>query len=249
MQERPFERTLRLDATADGSATLFDPAVQQGFHSGFGAATEARHVFLAGARLEATDAEPFRVLEVGFGTGLNFLVTADAARARGVSLTYLAMERRLPPADLLRALDHRSALHHPDLADALIEARGDAPEAGAWRPALPGVDLTVVLGDARTAALPRDWADALYHDAFSPAADPELWSEAFLGALAGALRPGGRLLSYCVQGAVRRRLAAAGLEVRKRPGPPGGKREVLCATRPELTPRESAKPPRASPTR
>lgn len=237
----------RVEATEDGSRTLFDPSVRQSFHSRHGALAEARHVFLeaSGVAERLANGRGARVLEVGFGSGLNFLLTADAAVEHGARLEYRALERRLPTSTLLRQLEHGRHLRHPELAEALIAARArfdDEAPLGPWAPELPGVALTLELGDATAATLERSWADAVYHDAFSPSVNPELWSATFLQELVAALAPGGRLVTYSVQGEVRRRLAALGLSVEKRPGPPGGKREALVATRPSspegLTSRE-----------
>ena len=96
---------------------------------------------------------------------------------------------------------------------------------------LAGSRLELLQVDARHAALPVS-AHAVYHDAFSPDVNAELWESTFLGRLFGALAPGGSLVSYTVKGVVRRRLAALGFEVSKAPGPPGGKREMLVARRP-----------------
>lgn len=251
---------LRTERTADGSLTLRDGRIDQTYGSGHGALAEARHVFLGtgGVAERLSAGQATRVLEVGLGTGLNLLTTADAAVAGGASLQYRALETRPPPAHLLRELDYGRHLRHPELAEAWIRLREDmdgdlirpygpagragasfpsAPHARRWTPppgALArGVTLEVALGDASTAPTLEEpgWADAIYHDAFSPDAAPALWSEAFLTRLASALAPGGVLVSYSVKGEVRRRLAAAGLRVEKVPGPPGGKRETLRAFR------------------
>ena len=74
----------------------------------------------------------------------------------------------------------------------------------------------------------EDGYHAIYLDAFSPATNPECWRADVLARLHDVLIPGGVLVSYCVQGAVRRRLACVGFTVEKRPGPLG-KREVLRA--------------------
>lgn len=165
--------------------------------------------------------------------------------------------------DLARFLDH------PELVSAWLEVVSDlrervAPhETGPGRSDLAlasyelpgGAVLEVALGTAAgpsgrpagaaAAALASGWADVIYHDAFSPAASPELWSEAFLRACASALTPGGVWVSYTVAGAVRRRLTAAGLEPVKLAGPPGGKREMCRAVKS----RGSGSDPTAWPTR
>lgn len=228
---------LRVEVTADGSRTLASARYGQLFGSGRGALTEARHAFLAASGMAARLARgaPGRVLEVGLGTGLNFLVTAEAAVQGGASLRYLALEREPPPVAVLEPLGLPEALPGAPAA-AFLAWRGSLPERvpeGRYLFRDGDVRLELRVGEATAQELPAGWADAVYHDAFSPDVNPEPWSEAFLSALAAALAPGGALVTYTVAGAVRRRLAAAELAVEKLPGPPGGKRETLRATRPE----------------
>ena len=275
--------------TADGSRTLRSGAHGQTFKSRLGALTESRSVFLEGSGVAARLAagEPTCLLEIGFGTGLNFLVTAEAARVAGTKVHYVAVETDLLPAATLRALAYHEALAPSPFPTAFVEWRAGleeeeaAPEPGRvsgarrHRWGVGPIMLDLVVGNV---LVDRTWElllafggsghglgfgagvdasvgtdvdvgvdvgfeagfdvgfDAIYHDAFSPSVAPELWSPAFLARLASALAPGGRLVSYSVAGAVRRALADAGLEVRKVPGPPGGKAEVLVATRPGQRP-------------
>jgi tRNA U34 5-methylaminomethyl-2-thiouridine-forming methyltransferase MnmC len=259
----PVRREVR--TTADGSRTLFDVDAGQTLHSEHGAASEARHVFLeaSGASARLARGRPTRVLEVGLGVGLNLLVSADAARAGGTELHYRALDLRLPAPEEVAALELGRTVRDPDLAsrwrELLEQLRGgrDGGTDAILRGTLaPGVRLELALGEATAgpdaapseaaaALLEPGWAHAVYHDAFSPAATPELWSDAFLGACARCLAPGGTWVSYSVAGAVRRRLAGHGLRPEKLPGPPGGKREMLRAVRP----RGSRSGPRASPRR
>jgi tRNA U34 5-methylaminomethyl-2-thiouridine-forming methyltransferase MnmC len=244
--ESPPSRTL----TADGSATLYSARYAQLFASEKGALSEARHVFLDGSGAAASLAagRAVRVLEVGFGTGLNFFVTAQAALAYpGARLKYTALEHTLLPAETVQQLGYR-ALLGSELVESYLEWRAQLePTPGSHTFVAGGgekgegkgdgveedrVRLELLLGDATTQRLPVAAFDTVYHDAFSPEVNAELWTEAFLGILVVALGPGGTLVSYCVQGAVRRRLRALGLAVAKRPGPPGGKREVLFAQKP-----------------
>ena len=251
-------------STGDGSRTLHSARFGQTLHSHHGAVTEARWVFLRGSGVEARLAagDPARVLEVGFGTGLNFLVTADAARRHRTNLRYLGLERVLPTIDAVAALDLARHLAHPELARSLWDALDGLERQGrhvvqvgeggvaAGGTSAPGegagaagkrepetarsatVRLDLWLGEATDVELPHGSYDAVYHDAFSPDVNPELWTADFLERLAMWLAPGGALVTYTVAGAVRRTLAGLGLEVEKRPGPPAGKREMLWARKP-----------------
>ena len=239
---------LRVVATNDGSRTLESVAFGQAYGSQHGAAAEARHVFLEGAGVQArlTSGLETQVLEVGLGTGLNFLLTADAALQAGAALTYRAFEWRLPPAGMLAELTYGTLLKSPGLWDAWLawarEVEETMPSGGVTAVSLAGVQLEVAWGDAwpdhrpspgAADLLARGPVDAVYHDAFSPQANPALWEEAFLHALASALRPGGRLATYSVAGRVRRALQDCGLATMKAPGPTGGKAEMLQAVKPE----------------
>ncbi len=99
------------------------------------------------------------------------------------------------------------------------------------------VQLELVLGDAREVHtprvrnIPRAGCDAVYFDPFSPESNPELWSPEIFRQAFEFLKPGGQLSSYCVKSSVRRDLADCGFQIQKVPGPVGGKREVLLASR------------------
>ena len=224
----------KVHLTQDGSATLYSERYAQTFASARGALTEAHSVFLAGSGVgqKLAEGETVWVLEVGFGTGLNFFVTAAACLENPAArLGYTALEHTLLDAATVQSLDYGTLLQS-EIVEAYL----------AWRKALIPSDscvfehgrvkLTVLLGEATGQTLPVEAFYSVYHDAFSPAVNPELWTESFLEKLTSALEPGGTLVSYCVQGAVRRRLQTLGLAVSKRPGPVGGKREVLFAQKP-----------------
>ena len=226
------DQGLGVRPTADGTRTLYSRACAQTYHSRHGAVLEARHVFLEGTAYRA----PARVLEVGFGTGLNFLVTA--VRAQGETLHYTALERTLPSAEQMCALDYGEALGVRRLWAALVDWRRSLPlevPAGKHLFTFGGCRLDLVMGDATNATLPPAAFNAVYLDPFSPQANPELWTPDFLALLFRATAPGGLLATYSAAGNVRRGLAAAGFEVRRKPGPPG-KREFLTGLRAEPPP-------------
>ena len=173
---------------------------------------ETRHVFLAGNGLPGRFRDGFAIAELGFGTGLNLMATLMAAD--GAALTYTSFEAfPMGVDDIARALD------------AFPEARAIADDflrhwaAGERRFTLGSIAVEVVIGDARE-TLPR-WqgrADAWYLDGFSPAKNPELWSDEMLAEVARHTVPGGSFATYTAAGHVRRALAAAGFAVERQPG-------------------------------
>lgn len=222
--------------TRDGSRTLKAPGGGEGYKSMAGALTEANHVYLEGSGVAARlrSRLPTRVLEVGFGAGLLFLVTARLAQEQETDLEYVGIEQAPPPAYVLEELHYHELLAPSTLPSALVEWRrllGDPATPGAHAHQFGRTHLTLFVADALSSPATGPF-DAIYHDAFSPQTNPALWSPDFLAKLAARLAPGGRLVSFSVAGPVRRALASAGLTVRKVAGPPAGKREVLVAERP-----------------
>jgi tRNA U34 5-methylaminomethyl-2-thiouridine-forming methyltransferase MnmC len=215
---------LPIITTPDGSRTALSARYGEAYGSRHGAATQARHVFVEGTGTQEHPAP--RVLEVGFGLGVNFRATvADAAR-RGAPLAYVAWEFDPAPVEVLREV---AGADVPAVWAALLARWPDAAPSAPVHVEAGGVAVTVHFADMLEAALPQDWATALYLDGFSPTRNPEVWTPGFVTRLAGALAPGGMIATYSAAGHVRRALEAAGLRV-ERPGAPG-KRECLRAVR------------------
>ena len=226
----------KLLQTADKSYTLYSEAYKETFHSQKGAFTESRHVFLEGAGVyeHLQQKKDISILEVGFGTGLNFFLTADACFTVGVRLTYTALEKELLEFKIIKELDYNQFLAQPKILDHFLNWRENSSDAlvtGEYEFIFENQQLNLCIGEATKYELGADLYDAIYLDAFSPDTNPELWSAGFLQKLHQALAPKGRLSSYCVKGEVRRRMQDLGFKVEKRPGPPSGKREMLLASR------------------
>ncbi len=219
--------------TADGSPTLYVPALNEHYHSHHGAAQESRHVFIeAGLRplLAARRGQNglLNVLEVGLGTGLNALLTLEAAKAAGALIAYDGYETfALPPA-AIAALAPQWA-DRPALSTAFAELH--AAPWGMKTELAETLFLTKMQQAVQAAELPASYYDLFYFDAFAPEKQPELWTEVVFAKLYAAAAPGAVLVSYCAQGQFRRNLRAAGWLTEKLPGPPG-KREMTRARKP-----------------
>jgi tRNA U34 5-methylaminomethyl-2-thiouridine-forming methyltransferase MnmC len=222
--------------TKDGSNTLHSERYAQTFHSDKGAVTESKHVFLESSAVapKLRTGESQRVLEVGFGTGLNFFLTADVALNHQATLRYVALEQTLLSVGVVQQLGYENYLENKDVLESYLQFRQTLPDEVSdekYTFEFKTVRLELLVGEATAQTFEINGFDAVYQDAFSPDANPELWSEAFFSKLYDALKPNGKLTTYSVKGDVRRILQSVGFKVEKRPGPPGGKREMLVATK------------------
>ncbi|MFN3993437.1 MAG: tRNA (5-methylaminomethyl-2-thiouridine)(34)-methyltransferase MnmD [Tabrizicola flagellatus] len=193
-----------------------------------GGLEETRHVFLAGNDLPARLCEGFQVAELGFGTGLNLLALLAAHRGPA-RVHYTSFEAfPLSAAEMERA--HRA---FPEL-DEISHRLREQWATGTRELKFPNLTARIVVGDARQ-TLPgwQGRADAWFLDGFSPAKNPELWSDDLMRAVAAHTAPGGTFATYTAAGHVRRALADAGFDVSRRPGF-GRKRHMTTGRLPGL---------------
>lgn len=185
---------------------------------------ETAHVFLGGNDLPSRFADGFHVAELGFGTGLNFLVALQAFRASGCggTLRFTSFEAYPMAMDDLRA----ALGAFEGLPDDLRETTEFPVQLNG-----PDFNLQVIVGDARD-CLPA-WAgraDAWFLDGFSPAKNPELWSPELMAQVGAHTVQGGTAATYTAAGFVRRGLAEAGFEVTRVQGY-GRKRHMTRAVK------------------
>ncbi|HEX8329163.1 MAG TPA: tRNA (5-methylaminomethyl-2-thiouridine)(34)-methyltransferase MnmD [Hymenobacter sp.] len=224
------EPKVEVRVTGDGSSTLYVPALGEHYHSTHGAVQEAQHVYIgAGLAPALAGAQsPVRVLEVGFGTGLNALLTLQQSLAAPVGIRYDTVEKYpLSPAIIAQLGLERYVLN-PELL-AFHERLHAAP----WNETVPltaRFSLRKIEGALQGTSFSPDQYHVIYFDAFAPEKQPELWTEAIFATLYAAAAPGAVLVSYCAQGQFRRNLRAAGWLTEKLPGPPG-KREMTRAVK------------------
>lgn len=217
---------MKLEQTADGSYTLYVPELDEHYHSVKGALTESKHIFIDMGLKHAAATEP-HILEIGLGTGLNCFLTLMEAEASRRKVHYTGIERFPLTLEVVRSLDYPSVIGQGHTEDYF--AIHQAP----WEEDVelsPWFTLHKTEGDFTRHQFEKGY-DIIYFDAFAPEKQPEMWSQPLFDILYSILNEGGILTTYCAKGVVRRMLQAAGFKVERLPGPPGGKREILRATK------------------
>jgi tRNA U34 5-methylaminomethyl-2-thiouridine-forming methyltransferase MnmC len=217
---------LELFRTGDGSLTLRWIAQDECYHSRHGAIQESKYVYInAGLQFLINSCSPrsIKIFEVGFGTGLNALLTYSAAQPTDIAIDYHTVEP-FPLADSIwRNLTYPQDLGDERLADVFATLHS-ADDQG-----------VITVGDnfkltKHRVSLehysPTTHFDLIYYDAFGPRVQPELWSEEVLTKVSAMLNTQGVLVTYCAKGAVKRAFRKSGLLVESLPGPPG-KREMI----------------------
>ncbi len=169
-----------------------------------------------------------QLLEIGFGTGLNTLLTLAEAHNSHIHVQYTAVEAYPLVREEWVAMNYGQLV---DLENAaiLFEAIHLAPW-GEMATISEYFSLEKIQADFRSSDYQGSY-DLIYFDAFGPRVQPELWTEEIFAKLFSYMKPNGILVTYSAKGSVRRAMKAAGFEVERLAGPPG-KREMLRAIRP-----------------
>lgn len=215
--------------TADGSKTIYIPEWNEHYHSSHGALQEAQHVFIRNGLYRVTG-DYLTILEMGFGTGLNALLTFFASEKRNQYVHYIGVEAFPPSAEEIAAMDYASFSPAPETQDLY-----DTMHAAPWNQGISLAEHFVlekqqcIIENAKVAP---ESLDIVYYDAFGPRVQPELWTPEIFQLLFDWLTPGGILVTYCAKGQVKRDLKSVGFLVESLPGPPG-KREMTRAIKPQ----------------
>lgn len=211
-----------IQKTEDGSPTIYLPELDEHYHSVHGAIQESSHIFIQ-AGLRSLPAGHIRILEVGFGTGLNaFLTLLETFNNPDLSIEYFTVERYPLSTDITEQLDypHLLAPDRADLFAALHRAPWDKPVN-----ITSAFTLHKIEGDIATVPLPDD-INLIYFDAFAPEKQPEMWQQSIFDRIASHASPQSVIVTYCAKGDVRRGWQATGFRMEKLAGPPG-KRHIL----------------------
>lgn len=220
--------SLQLVTTKDGSQTILNEQLGSTYHSRHGALTESKHVFIDKGLRKLLDGQvtDITLLEMGFGTGLNALLTLKLAQELDLNVDYHGLELYpVPetvwseyelPLELISSAADFEKLHQANWNESVVVNQQ-------FQLTKHQVSLLDFESDKKF--------NLVYFDAFEPETQPELWTEQVFQKLFDLIVEGGVLTTYCCKGYVRRNMIAAGFVVEKVPGPPG-KREMIVAQRP-----------------
>lgn len=226
LEEKELKRYLI--RTEDGSSSLFVPQLNEHYHSIHGAMVESHHVYIE-AGLHAIDGNKCKLLEAGFGTGLNAILTLIDCSERRCNIEYHSYEKYpLTPAEY-------EQLNYADYLPAEYRYYFNIIHEVHWNELIKINDyFSIHKHHADFYAMhEQEQFDLIYYDAFNPDVQPHLWGQELLQQFYQALKPGGMLTTYCVKGVVKQALRATGFIVKRLPGPPG-KRHMLRAIKQDL---------------
>lgn len=211
--------------TADGSSSLHIPEWNEQYHSKHGAIQESNHVFVeSGLNYFITHQtqDELNIIEAGFGTGLNALITAIWANDHQQKVNYLSLEAYPVLAEEISKLNFTEQLGK-NRANLFTDIH-----TSEWEKEInitPFFKLTKQQKYFQDLELNK-WGHLVFYDAFGPRVQPHLWETEVLSKFYHALKKGGIFTTYCAKGQVRRDLQSLGFNMERIPGPPG-KREML----------------------
>ena len=223
-----MEREIR--TTQDGSKTLYIKDLNENYHSHHGALQEANHVFIKNG-LNLVNYYEINILELGFGTGLNALVTINdfLKNDKNHVINYFTVEKYPVNIEEVSELDYGSSFEHPEIKD-FYEKLHQCP----WNEKteiLSGFFFTKFqcdFFDIESLTLPK--INLVYYDCFGARVQPDLWEDKIFIIVSDTMENEGLITTYSSKGSVRRILKDLNFEVEKKAGPPG-KREMMIATK------------------
>jgi tRNA U34 5-methylaminomethyl-2-thiouridine-forming methyltransferase MnmC len=220
-----------LIVTKDGSHSVAIPEWEVSYHSVYGAIQESFHVFIeSGLKYwfeQHSSASRCVIFEMGFGTGLNALLSILESKRLQRKIMYETVEAFPLEQTITQQLNYCDALQQP-----FWQPVFESLHSGEWNNIQ---HITNFFSFKKVKSLlanysPGEPIDIIFYDAFAPRAQPELWTKEVFERMRNMLSPDGFLVTYCSKGDVRRALQAAGFNVERIQGPPG-KREMIRAAK------------------
>lgn len=219
--------------TKDGSNTIYIPDWNEHYHSKHGAVQEALHVFITNGLHKLKNKSSIHILEYGFGTGLNFLLTLLISKQDNSEIFYTALEKYPLNIDDIKPLAYEKILtniipnsNKMEIYELLMKIHNLSWSD--FEEVTEKVSLKKLEVDFKDFSEKSQSYDLVYFDAFGKRVQPELWTEDIFENIYNLLKPNGLFTTYACNGDTKRALIKVGFEVEKVPGPPG-KREMINA--------------------
>lgn len=226
-ETRDKSTIMQIVKTADGSTTLFHPQVGENYHSKHGALQESKHVFVQSGLAYLLQLYPLsssiNILEVGFGTGLNYLMTADYCTRHSIDMHYTGIELFPVSKELILQLGNIQYAS-TEIGNEFLDIYETAQKRTVKT---QHGSLSIKICDVATCNI-EESIDLLYFDAFAAVHQPEMWSRETLEHVCKYLKRGGVFVTYAITGKLKRTMKSLGFRIEKAPGAPG-KREMLRA--------------------
>lgn len=217
---------IKIIATNDGSFSIYNEALDETYHSRHGAVRESQHVFISQGLMyfgHLKKAESIHILEVGFGTGLNALLTLNESFQENRLINYSALETNPLEKEIW------SQLYYPD--PHLFFDKIHSATWSEWITLSENFKLRKIYNSIHEEVLGSSEFDLIYFDAFAPGKQPDMWTINVFEKIVNAMKSGAVFVTYCAKGQLKRDLKSVGLLVESLPGPPG-KREMVRAIKP-----------------
>jgi len=211
--------------TGDGSHTIFVPEIDEHYHSVHGAVQESTYIFIKNG-FEVCKADPLNIFEVGFGTGLNALLTAIKSMSGKREVNYTSIEKYPLDEKIIKSLNHHN--YAGEKAREIFHLIHSTP----WNISVnicKNFNLKKIETDFTTEP-PSGRYDLIYFDAFGPDKQPEMWTREMFTRISALTNKNGILVTYSAKGEVKRSLIVCGFDVTMVPGPPG-KRQMIRAVK------------------
>jgi tRNA U34 5-methylaminomethyl-2-thiouridine-forming methyltransferase MnmC len=211
--------------TEDGSHTLYNSDLREHYHSVHGAIQESDLIYID-AGLRFSQANPVRIFEVGFGTGLNAFLTSIAASGLRKKVFYTSIEKYPLSESIINSLNYKylAEKRKSYLFERIHSCKWNISEQITKK-----FSLCKLQADILTKEI-EGCFDLIYFDAFGPDKQPEMWTETVFEKISGITVTGGIFVTYSAKGTVQRMLKRSGFEVTLLPGPPG-KHHIIRAVK------------------
>ena len=197
----------------DGSKTLKHSIIGDTYHSTKGSLAESLYVYIESG-LDFINKDDITIFEVGFGTGINTILTLKRAVERGINISYYCVELYPISISNVEKLGLETALSSEEYSYFLKLHECE------WNKTIKiceNFSITKIYGNLLEVDTPKN-IDLIYHDAFAFDSQPELWSEDLFKSLFNSMNPDGVLVTYASKGVIKQNLRGAGFDVKRLKG-------------------------------